>query len=69
MMMRELLVKKNVLIENGILKGYLYDLKTAKQEGLSSTGNGRRESYQNRPIPPRMTNTYIAPGKTDAEKK
>lgn len=59
--------QKNVLIENGILKGYLYDLKTAKQEGLSSTGNGRRESYQNRPIP-RMTNTYIAPGKTDAEK-
>jgi len=58
--------QKTVLIENGVLKGYMYDYLTAKKEGHKSTGNGRRESYQDRPIP-RMTNTYIAPGKDKAE--
>ncbi|MDK2820100.1 MAG: TldD protein [Clostridia bacterium] len=58
--------QKTVLIENGILKEYMYDYLTARKEGRRSTGNGRRESYQDRPIP-RMTNTYIAPGKDNAE--
>jgi TldD protein len=59
--------RKNVLIKDGVLENYLYDLKTAKRDHVPSTGNGRRESYQDRPIP-RMRNTYIAPGKTDPEK-
>lgn len=58
--------EKTVLIENGILKGYMYDYLTAKKAGCKSTGNGRRESYQARPLP-RMTNTMIAPGKSKAE--
>lgn len=56
--------QKSVLIENGILKDYMYDYLTARKEGRHSTGNGRRESYHDRPIP-RMTNTFIAPGKDD----
>jgi len=56
--------QKIVLIENGVLKEYLYDRFTASQEGRFSNGHGRRESYQHKPIP-RMGNTYIAPGKTD----
>ena len=59
--------RKNVLIRDGVLENYMYDLKTAKRDQVSSTGNGRRESYKSRPIP-RMRNTYIAPGKTDPEK-
>jgi len=58
--------QKTVLVEDGILKGYLYDRLTAMKEGCSSTGNGRRESYHAKPIV-RMTNTLIAPGKTDPE--
>jgi TldD protein len=58
--------QKTVLIENGILKDYMYDYLTARKENRRSTGNGRRESYQDRPIP-RMTNTFIAPGKDDPE--
>lgn len=58
--------QRTVLIENGVLKGYMYDYLTAKKEGKTSTGNGRRESYRDRPIP-RMTNTFIAPGDTDPE--
>ncbi|WP_406676366.1 TldD/PmbA family protein [Moorella sp. ACPs] len=58
--------QKTVLIENGILKDYIYDYLTARKENRRSTGNGRRESYQDRPIP-RMTNTFIAPGKDDPE--
>lgn len=54
--------KKNVLINQGVLENYMYDKLTAQREGVQSTGNGRRESYKNRPIP-RMTNTYIAKGK------
>lgn len=53
--------QRTVLIENGILKEFLYDKLTSMKENRESTGNGRRESYQCKPIP-RMTNTYIASG-------
>lgn len=56
--------QRNVLIENGMLKTYMYDKLMALRKGVSSTGNGRRESYRHKPIV-RMTNTYIAPGKSD----
>ncbi len=59
--------QKTVLIEKGELRHYLYDYLTANREDKESTGNGRRESYQHKPIP-RMTNTYIAPGQDDPEK-
>ncbi len=54
--------QRKVLIENGFLKGYMYDRLTAMKEGLKSTGNGRRDGYKNIPIV-RMTNTYIDAGK------
>lgn len=50
-----------VLIEQGILKGYMHDKLNAKLMGVKSTGNGRRESYACLPIP-RMTNTYMLAG-------
>lgn len=55
---------KNVLIENGILKGYMYDKLNAKLMNTTSTGNGRRMSFKKLPIP-RMTNTYLQAGDTD----
>lgn len=58
--------EKTVLVEDGVLKGYLYDRLTAMKGGCASTGNGRRESYQAKPIV-RMSNTLIAPGKTPPE--
>lgn len=58
--------RQNVLVEKGILKSYMYDKLTALKDGVTSTGNGRRQSYQHRPIP-RMTNTLIAPGETSPE--
>ncbi len=58
--------QKTVLVENGILKGYLYDRLTAMKDGCTSTGNGRRESYQTKPIV-RMSNTLIAPGAESPE--
>jgi len=58
--------EKTVLIEKGVLVGYMYDRLTARREGRRSSGNGRRESYQFRPIP-RMRNTYIMPGEFDPE--
>ncbi|QKX01027.1 metalloprotease TldD [Wolbachia endosymbiont of Dipetalonema caudispina] len=52
----------NILIENGILKKYMHDSMNAKLMGVNPTGNGRRESYKKVTIP-RMTNTYMLPGK------
>lgn len=51
----------NVLIEDGILKGYMQDKQNARLMGVAPTGNGRRESYAHLPMP-RMTNTYMLPG-------
>ena len=56
----------NVLIEKGILKGYLQDRHNAKLMDMPATGNGRRESFRSAPMP-RMTNTYLAGGQDDPE--
>ncbi len=56
--------QKTVLIENGILKGYMQDTLNARLMGVAPTGNGRRESYAHLPMP-RMTNTYMLAGKHD----
>jgi TldD protein len=53
---------RTVLVDRGILINYLSDKYTAMKEGKTSTGNGRRQSYEYYPIP-RMSNTFIAPGK------
>ncbi|QBM26857.1 metalloprotease TldD [Hydrogenophaga pseudoflava] len=53
--------QKNVLIEDGILKGYIQDAMNARLMGVKPTGNGRRESYAHVPMP-RMTNTYMLGG-------
>jgi TldD protein len=58
--------QRTVLVDKGVLKGYMYDRLTAMKEGISSTGNGRRQSYKDRPIP-RMSNTFIAAGREDPE--
>lgn len=58
--------QRTVLINNGILEQYMYDRLTAAKDGRDSTGNGRRESYQDKPIP-RMSNTFIASGRDDPE--
>jgi len=58
--------QKTILVENGVLKNYMCDRLAAMKDGTTSTGNGRRESYHHRPIP-RMTNTLIAPGKSNPE--
>ena len=52
---------KNVLIEDGILVGYMQDRQNARLMGVKPTGNGRRESYAHAPMP-RMTNTYMLGG-------
>ena len=53
--------QRTVLIEDGVLKGYLQDKLNARLMGVAPTGNGRRESYAHLPMP-RMTNTYMLPG-------
>ena len=58
--------QQNVLIENGILRGYLQDKLSSRLMGGASTGSGRRESYQHIPMP-RMTNTYMLAGQSDPE--
>ncbi len=56
--------QRNVLIEDGILRGYLQDALNARLMGVAPTGNGRRESYAHVPMP-RMTNTYMLNGDRD----
>ncbi len=58
--------QNTVLIENGILKGYLSDKLSARLMGMPDTGNGRRESYEHIPMP-RMTNTYMLAGDDSPE--
>jgi len=56
--------QRNVLIEDGILKGYIQDSMNARLMGVKPTGNGRRESYAHVPMP-RMTNTYMLSAEKD----
>src|SRR5262244_785458 len=58
--------QETVLIEKGILKGYLSDKLSSRLMGMSDTGNGRRESYEHIPMP-RMTNTYMLSGEDNPE--
>lgn len=58
--------QKNVLIEDGILRGYIQDSMNARLMGVKPTGNGRRESYAHVPMP-RMTNTYMLGGDKNPE--
>lgn len=58
--------QRTVLIEDGLLKGYMQDRLNARLMGMAPTGNGRRESYAHLPMP-RMTNTYMLPGPYDPQ--
>jgi len=58
--------RRNVLIEDGILTGYLQDRLNARLMGVPATGNGRRESYAHLPMP-RMTNTFMLAGEEEPE--
>jgi TldD protein len=58
--------QENVLIEDGILKGYIHDRLSARLMGMEPTGNGRRESFAHAPMP-RMTNTFMRAGNDDPE--
>ncbi|MBI5196728.1 MAG: TldD/PmbA family protein [Nitrospirae bacterium] len=58
--------QRTILVEKGVLTGYMYDRLTSLKDKKPSSGNGRRESYKHRPIP-RMTNTFIAPGSSIPE--
>ncbi len=58
--------QKNILIENGILKGYMIDRLNGRRMGMASTGSGRKQSYKYAPTS-RMTNTYIAAGNSKVE--
>jgi TldD protein len=53
-----------VLVENGVMKGFMQDKLNARLMGMAPTGNGRRESFAHLPMP-RMTNTYMLPGERD----
>ncbi len=57
---------RNVLIEDGILKGYMQDRMNARLMGVAPTGNGRRENYAHQPMP-RMTNTFMLSGERDPQ--
>jgi TldD protein len=58
--------QRNVLIEDGVLKGYMQDSLNARLMGVAATGNGRRESFAHIPMP-RMTNTYMLNGDQDPQ--
>nr|WP_249420082.1 TldD/PmbA family protein [Rhabdothermincola salaria] len=58
--------QRNVLIEDGYLTDYMWDLLRARKEGRPSSGNGRRQSYQHLPMV-RMTNTYLLAGEEDPD--
>ncbi len=58
--------QRNVLIQDGVLTDYMYDLLRARKDGRDSSGNGRRESYQCLPMV-RMTNTFIGNGPDDPD--
>jgi TldD protein len=58
--------QRNVLIEDGVLRGYLHDRLSARHFGLDPSGNGRRESFASTPMP-RMTNTLLLAGPHDPE--
>ncbi|MBV7327681.1 TldD/PmbA family protein [Chloroflexi bacterium TSY] len=58
--------QRTVLIENGILREYMWDLTEARRAGRASTGNGRRQSFRHMPMP-RMTNTFIDVGPHDPQ--
>ena len=58
--------QRNVLIENGVLRGYLQDKLSSRIMHSTATGNGRRESYEHIPMP-RMTNTFMLAGESDPE--
>jgi TldD protein len=58
--------QRNVLIDKGILTDYLWDYLRARKEGRASSGNGRRQTYQHLPMV-RMTNTFLLPGREDAD--
>ena len=58
--------QRNVLIEDGVLKGYMQDSLNARLMGVAPTGNGRRESFAHIPMP-RMTNTYMLNGARDPQ--
>lgn len=58
--------QRNVLIEDGVLTDYMWDLVRARKEGRASSGNGRRETYQHLPMV-RMTNTFLEAGGEDPD--
>src|SRR6266498_666696 len=58
--------RRNVLIEKGVLRGYMHDRLNSRLMGMEATGNGRRESYAHPPMP-RMTNTFMLAGQDDPE--
>jgi TldD protein len=60
------LAQRNVLIEDGILTDYMYDLLRSRKEGRPRSGNGRRQSYKHLPMV-RMTNTYVLAGPDDPD--